>query len=302
MRPLSNLPPKAQQTLAEIGPVWGSDIQKHRELVFGIYTPLLERAPKAGIEVSRNLAYGAHPRQVLDVFQPSGASGAPVVVFVHGGAYVRGDKSVNGELYDNVLYYFARHGVLGVNIEYRLAPEARYPSGAEDLHASVAWVRENAARFGGDPSRIFLFGHSSGGSHVGTYAFDPNVPAKPGPEVKGLIIVSGRVRADALPDNPNAGGVKAYFGDDASTYEARSPVTFAGRSRLPVFIAIAEFENPYLDVYCAELFYRLSAARKRSPRFVRMTGHNHFSIVAHFNTEEDFLGREMLEFMGVQVP
>ena len=296
--PMGNLSPAERRRMAEIGPIWGSNIARHRDIVLEIYTPRLARAPKAGVKVARNFAYGAHPRQVLDVFQPEGASGAPVLVFVHGGAFVRGDKTVNGEVYDNVLYYFARHGVLGVNIEYRLAPEAAFPCGAEDVHGALQWVKQNAARFGGDPLRIFPFGHSAGGAHVATWAFDPNVAAKPGPEVKGIVIASGRVRADALPDNPNANAVRAYFGDDPSRYEERSPVIYANRCALPVFIAIAEFDNPYLDVYCAELFHRLSVARKRSPPFVRMSRHNHISIMAHFNTEEDILGRQILDFIA----
>jgi acetyl esterase len=91
--------------------------------------------------------------------------------------------------------------------------------------------------------------------------------------------------------------VRAYFGADTSLYESRSPVTHAHDAVLPVFIAIAEYENPYLDVYGAELLHNLSRARKRAPRFLRLTRHNHVSLIAHFNTEEDFLGREILDFI-----
>jgi hypothetical protein len=65
-----------------------------------------------------------------------------------------------------------------------------------------------------------------------------------------------------------------------------------------VFIVVAEYENPYLDVYGAELLLRLSRARKRVPRFMRLTRHNHISLVAHFNTEEEILGREILDFIA----
>ena len=129
-------------------------------------------------------------------------------------------------------------------------------------------------------------------------ASDPAAPIKPHPRLGGIISVSGRVRADTLPDNPNAGGVRAYFGDDPSLYDERSPLTHAHRSDIPVFIAIAEYENPYLDVYGAEFFHRVAAARKRAPRFVRMRKHNHSSMTAHFNTAEELLGREILDFMA----
>jgi hypothetical protein len=113
-----------------------------------------------------------------------------------------------------------------------------------------------------------------------------------------MILISGRLRADVLPDNPNAGGVRAYYGDDPALYEERSPATYAERCDLPVFIAIAEYENPYLDVYGAEFFYRVARARNRAPRFLRLARHNHTSMVAHFNAGEEQLGREILDFMA----
>lgn len=295
---MDQAPENLRKQMAEIGPVWGTNIPKHRDMTLAAYAPLLARAPKDGVRVTRNVAYGAHPRQVVDVFQPAGAQRAPVMIFVHGGAFVRGDKRVSDEVYDNVLYYFARQGMVGLNMEYRLAPEARFPEGARDVAEMVAWAEREAPRYGGDPARIYLFGHSAGGTHVATWAFDRTAIPDRATSVAGVILASARVRADVLPDNPNAGAVRAYFGDDAALYDARSPVTHADDPELPVFIAIAEFENPYLDVYGAELLHKLSRVRKRAPRFVRLTRHNHISLVAHFNTEEEILGREILDFIA----
>ncbi len=136
--------------------------------------------------------------------------------------------------------------------------------------------------------------------HVAIYCWDPNAPVRCDPAVKGLVLISGRLRADARSDNPNAPGVRAYFGEDGSRYEALSPVTYAARSALPVFIAIAEYENPLLDVYGAEALHRIAAARGRAPRFLRLARHNHISIVAHVNTDEDVLGAEMRDFFATR--
>jgi hypothetical protein len=80
--------------------------------------------------------------------------------------------------------------------------------------------------------------------------------------------------------------------------EDGSGVNHVGPDSVPTLIAVAEYENPLLDVHCAELYARLSAAKKRSPAFVWLRGHNHASIVAHINTAEDRLGREILAFIA----
>ena len=294
-RPLATLPESARKVLAEVGPIWGQDIQKHRDMTLAAYLPLLAAAPKEGVEKIRDIAYGRHPRQIMDIFRPAGKTKMPVVIFVHGGAFVRGDKCVNAEVYDNVLYWFARHGVLGVNLEYRLAPEAAYPGVTDDMAQAVAWVKAHAAGFGGDPESIFLVGHSAGGTHAAAYAWDP-ASGYLGRDLKGMVLISGRLRADVLAENPNAAGVRAYWGSDESLYEARSPVTHVAASKLPLMIANAEFENPLLDIYGMEAAWRIAQARRRAPRYIRLTGHNHISIVAHFNTEEEILGREILDF------
>ncbi len=295
--PFAGLSAVDQSELDEIGPRWGIDIQHHRNRVLEIYQPYLAKAPKHGVTVTRDIAYGSHPRQVLDVFRARTGAGMPVVLFAHGGAFVRGNKEVNDEVYANVLYFFARNGCLGINAEYRLAPEVRYPGASLDLGGAVTWAREHAQRFGGDPQRIFFIGHSAGATHLATYVCDPTVRSATGHGLRGIILVSGRLRADARADNPNAGGVRAYYGEDTSAYQAVSPVSHAANLDIPVLIANAEYENPLLDIYGAEFLHRVSAVRGRAPRFIQMPRHNHITMMAHFNTEEDTLGSEILEFM-----
>ncbi|SDE29496.1 Acetyl esterase/lipase [Variovorax sp. CF079] len=290
-------PETLRALMAEIGPRWALDLPGHSQRVKDAYAPLLASAPKKGVAVARNLAYGTHARQVLDIFRPSGARHAPVVAFVHGGAFVRGDKCTSAELYDNVLHWFARQGFVGVNIEYRLAPEAPYPGGARDVAQATAWLHAQVADYGGDPSRMMLIGHSAGGTHVANYAFDPDLQPG-GCHARAVVLVSARLQADQSPENPNAPGVRAYFGDDVSLYAARSPMRLAGLSDIPAFIVIAEFENPLLDVYGLEFAHRLADARRRAPRFLQMRGHNHMSVMAHFNSGEEALGREIMDFFS----
>ena len=293
----AEIPAGLRELMAEVGPRWASDIPAHVRLMVERFDPVLARAPKHGVTVTRDIAYAEHARQRLDIYATPGATARPVLVFVHGGAFVNGDRNRSSEVYANVSYFFARHDVTCVNIEYRLAPEHRYPSGIEDVALALAWVCANIGRFGGDASRVFLIGHSAGAAHAAGYAYDARFWSGEHPEIRGLIVLSGRVRADNSAQNPNARKVEAYYGSDAGLYEDRSPVAHAGAQSVPTMIAFAEYENPLIDVYCLELAWRLADAKRRAPPLLRLQGHNHTSLIAHINTAEDRLGLEMLEFI-----
>jgi len=297
MEPFTGVPEDLRQLLQELGPRWGQDVPNNVRRVVAAYTPILEQAPKQGIEVMRDLAYGDDERQQLDVYTSGSTGRKPVVLFVHGGAFVDGHRNRSPEVYANVLYYFARHGCVGVNMEYRLAPANTYPSGTQDVAGAVAWVRQHIEEYGGDPGQIYLMGHSAGAAHAASYAYDRRHQPAQGHGLAGLVVVSGRVRAENIAENPNARKVEAYYGTDASIYDDVSPVMHAGADSVPTMVAYAEYENPLIDLYCLELANRLAAARRRAPRMVYMRGHNHTSIIAHFNTAEDQLGAEILAFM-----
>ncbi len=151
-------------------------------------------------------------------------------------------------------------------------------------------MRQNAARLGANPERIVLVGHSSGGTHVATWAYDQLMHGPDGPRVAGIVLVSARLKADNRKDNPNAAGVEAYFGRDPSVYAAQSPLTVGTTAVLPTFIVVAEYDNPFLDTYGAESFAAQCKARGRCGRFLRLEGHNHISMVGSFNTANDRLG------------
>ena len=287
--------------LLEIGPCWAEDVNAHRQQVVEAYTPLLAANPLPGLTVTRDLAYGSDERQRLDVYQLAAARepGArlPIMMFVHGGAFVRGQKDSNAQVYGNVPRFFARHGFVGINVEYRLAPQAPFPAGPQDLTLAVDWVRAHAAEFGGDAQRILLIGHSAGGAHVASYLCDRRLrPAEP--QVAGAVLISARLRADVRLDNPNAAGVRAYFGSDERLYEQDSAVSHAAHLNVPTLLAVAEYENTWLDVYAAEFCHRAGLAQGRMPRLVCVPRHNHTSIVARLDSGADdpTFGEALLDF------
>jgi acetyl esterase/lipase len=294
----SALPPEVQAKLAEIGPVWGTNIGANVKKMEDTFTPLLAKAPRDGVAILRDQPYGEDPKQRLDIFKPAKAERAPVVVFMHGGAYVRGDKRVNDEIYGNVTMWFARQGAVGINMTYRLAPAAPYPAGAEDVGMVVQWLKRNAAAQGGDPGKIFLIGHSAGATHVATYAFNAKLHSPGGPGVAGIVLMSGRYRLEIDVNDPNSKNMQAYFGSDPAQYADRSALSHIGGAKVPTFVVVAQYDNPGLDVSGGELFAALCKRDKACPRFTRMVLHNHLSMVHHFNTADEALGREILDFIA----
>ena len=288
-------PAELTDALRRIGPRWHEDIRTAGDQVKALYLPRLAAAPRDGITVIRDVTYGADPRHVLDIYRPAAARGAPVVAFVHGGAFIRGERTINDQMYANVLLWFARRGFVGVNIEYRLAPQAVYPSGAEDVASACHWLGANISQYGGHAERLLLIGHSAGGTHVATALSDPLLTGR-APGALAVVLISARLRADALATNPNAAGVQAYFGTDETLYADRSPVKFAQRLRSPVLVINAEYENPWLDLYGLEYATAVAAGQGRAPVHLTCMDHNHVSIMAHFNTEEEWLGEQIIDF------
>src|SRR3984957_14184400 len=130
---------------------------------WALLKPFHDKVGYSAPKIDRDLAYGDHERQRLDVHtagaEPGDGPGAPVFVFVHGGGFVGGDKHVPGTpMYDHIGAWAVRNGWVGVTMTYRLAPEHTWPAGAQDVATAVQWVRDNIAGYGGDPDRIVVAG------------------------------------------------------------------------------------------------------------------------------------------------
>ena len=113
--------------------------------------------------------YGPDARQRLDVYQPNAdVKNAPLVVFFYGGSWSMGDRAD----YRFVGEALASQGMVCVVADYRLSPAVRYPAFVEDSAVAVRWAFDNAGRFGADPARIFVMGHSAGAYNAAMLALD----------------------------------------------------------------------------------------------------------------------------------
>jgi acetyl esterase/lipase len=261
-----------------------------------LYAPLQEKEPYSGVRIQRDVKYGTADRNLLDVFRPEPVSSArPVLIFVHGGAFVGGNKRMPGSpFYDNVMLWAAKNGFVGLNMTYRLAPQAAWPAGAEDIATAVRWVTDRIAEHGGNPARIYLMGHSAGAVHVATYVSHPEFYKVKGGGLAGAIMVSGIYDLTATP---LADPERAYFGADPARYPERSSLPGLLSTGIPLMLAAAELDPPG---FVLQFDLMKDAACKRLSGCAHATmlpQHNHMSEVYSINTGDDRLTREILKFV-----
>lgn len=282
-------PQEIRDTIQKIGPVINApDTAK-------LLAPLQRKEPYSGVTVTRDERYGSDERNRLDVFRPDAAAAAvPVLVFVHGGGYERGDKRAAGSpFYDNVMLWAADHRMVGVNMTYRLAPAHPWPAAVQDIAAAIVWVRANIARFGGDPGRIILMGHSAGATHVSSYLAHPEISTDNPARVAGAILVSGTY--DLKPDI-DVPGQRSYFGADTALWPERSSISGLVKTNVPLLVAHGELDVPYYTNQ-AELLKTRLCRENRCPAFTTLLGQSHMSEIYGLNTMDTTLSEPMRSFI-----
>jgi acetyl esterase/lipase len=209
---------------------------------------LVERAPATRpefqVSVVRNLSYqpGSAPasnKGRLDLYLPQGRSSFPVILSIHGGALLEGDKSSQ----EFVGQRFAAAGVGTAVINYRLSPEVSHPVHAQDVATAFAWVKRFIAEFGGSAQNVFVIGHSAGAYLAALLAADGRYLAAHGlgpSDIRGVVPVSGFFWVDRVaPDRP-----KSVWGEDKKLWLEASPAQHLGRGFPPSLFLYADGDEP----------------------------------------------------------
>jgi acetyl esterase/lipase len=185
--------------------------------------------PSGRYIVTGDLSYGPLSRQKLDVYAPLAPGPHPVIVFIYGGGWESGARGHYRFVAENL----TRHGYAVVIPDYRVYPEARFPTFIEDAAQALRWVRDNVATYGGDPARLVLMGHSAG-AHIGAMlALDRRYLAKSGMtprDLKGFIGLAGPY--NFLPLTSDRLKTILAAPDMAQT----QPITFADSAAPPMLL------------------------------------------------------------------
>ena len=240
-------------------------------------------------KVHRDLAYTEpkNPQQTLDVYAPADAKNAPVVFWIHGGGWKKGDKSA----VQKKPQAFADKGFVFVSTDYRLLTNVEMATIFRDIARSVRWVYDHIAEYGGDPKRLLVMGHSAGAQLAALICTDDRYLKAEGLSldiIKGCVPLDGdtydvpaivetvetRQRVHGLP-MPRFGH-RIKFGSDPAKLRDYSAVTHVGKGKgIPPFLILHVAEHPDVRAQAERLEAVLNQAGIPAKRFpARETDHS----------------------------
>ena len=227
--------------------------------------------------------YGKSEMQVLDVFAPAGASGAPVLVYLHGGAWLRGSRL-------DVAYpapALASRGAALVVPDFNNVSEVPLPAMIEQCREAVAWTVRHATSFGGDPGRVYLAGHSSGAHLASCVLLGDRT-------IKAALLISGMYDLHA----PLLSARSKYVKITPDELDAASAMRHLGRIRCPVGVAWSVGDSPEFRRHGQVLSAALQGMGRLAGR-LEVFSANHFEEPRQLADPDSELARLLHSLMGL---
>ncbi|MBO3761457.1 alpha/beta hydrolase fold domain-containing protein [Ciceribacter sp. L1K22] len=250
------------------------------------------QALTASANVLSDIRYGDRAREVMDIVLPNNVkAGAPLHVFVHGGYWRSGEK----ENYRLVAEPIVAAGAVAAIIEYDLMPQSRLDLLVDQVRRAVLWLQSNAGRFGADPLRITVSGHSAG-AHLSSFlaACGPDEQNRPSlPAIRGLLLVSGIYDLSGIPGS--------FLRDEARMTDAEaaswSPLTSRQLPCPSRIIAVGADETEPFHSQAASLQSRLTMAGEPA-QLLTLQGLNHMNVVLDLADPQGQLGQRMMDLIS----
>lgn len=236
-------------------------------------------------------------RHKLDIHVPKGAKDFPVLFFVHGGAWVKGNKDHLG-IYTILARTFNRHGIGVVSTNYRLSPSVKHPEHIRDVARAFAWTHKNIGKYGGDANEMFVAGHSAGGHLSALLATDDTYLKSNGltlRAIRGAMPISGvfTIPKDPVFDIP--------FGKDPAIRKMASPIQHARADLPPFLVLFGDNDLPACDRPGADAFCKALCGKDCCATLCEVPKRNHLSILWSATNDTDPVTQSMLSFIMSQV-
>lgn len=302
---------------------------------FGTYGPLLEAQSAKITSTPKTIhKYGAHPRQQLDVYSPKqkpSTARTKVLIFLYGGGFVMGDKTLGAPPLKNLAhanvgtFFTSNYGITTIVPDYRLAGErdgAQFPSGGEDVAEVAEWVSKNPQHVGASAAAdidLYILANSAGAAHAVTFLLHPDFQATrakltsgTGPKLVGLTLLGALVAfpPEANMPPPVAASLKIYFGEDLQGKSGVSLVQAIPEGALPEWVQagtkilslVSELDPPPFhagrDQFVKALKEKFGGKVKLDVEQIK--GHNHISTIVALGTgasDDEEWGRRVGEWV-----
>jgi acetyl esterase/lipase len=257
-------------------------------------------AAAAQIRVEHDIRYTTGPayadnKDKLDIYVPPGAKSAPVIVSLYGGALTAGDKSEQPYVGER----FAEAGIVTVLINYRLSPTVAHPGHVQDAAAAVAWVKKNIAKYGGDPNKLFLTGHSAGAYLITLLLLDPRYLAANGlkpSDIRGAAPVSAFFYVEGKgvgPDRP-----KFIWGADPKAWPAASPASYVRKDLPPLLLLNADGDDAWRRQQQIDFAAALKTAGDENVQSRTIAGRTHLTVWYTMKDGQDETARAIEQFVA----
>lgn len=245
-----------------------------------------------GDKVLRNLPYGDHERQKLDVYLPPAPKNAPIILMVHGGGWVENDKAHPTVVVNKGRHYLGQ-GLIYVSMNYRYAPEVTPLAQAQDVLSGLVFVQRNARKWGGNPDRIILMGHSAGGHLVSLVSSDPSaMKIKELKPWKGSVILDSAA-FDVEKIMGSGQGIASYyhtaFGADHALWKETSPMRRLSNKAVPMLLVCSE--NRGEDSCAAAADFALQAGKAGASTELLPVALSHGEITIDLGLPSDYTGK-----------
>ena len=203
--------------------------------------PFHDAHASKGVHVMADTHYGADRAQRMDIYTTEGTQARPVIVMVHGGGWMFGDKA-NPGVAGAKLEHFAAEGYVFVSIDYRLWPAVGPVEQAGDVALALAYVQKHAQAWGGDGSRVILMGHSAGSHLVALLAASPALARSHGavPWLGTVVLDSAALDVSKIMRGPHAGFYDQVFGGTPEGWRDASPVDRLAGKTAPMLLVCSD--------------------------------------------------------------
>ncbi len=251
--------------------------------------------------VKSSHAYGKNGRQVIDLVRPEKASGSPVILFIHGGGWTSGAKSMAK---DTQASHFAGQGFTWAAMNYRLVPGASVEDQARDVASAVRWLRRKSESLGLDPSGVVLLGHSSGGHLAALVASDPRWLKEVGLShdvIRGVVMLDAAaidvpaMMASGAATSPH---YQAAFGKEPVRQKSLSPRAHVGPPDAARWLILYDrYHNKMTGNFSEQIAGALNESGAEA-RAVGIPETTHMGMLNNLGRPGDATTREVNQFLS----